>query len=72
VDRIAYLEDVVTMAREAAKVDSAKVIMYHRPKEYRANIYSSAPAPATAESTLAQFAAALGGAGPRFLYIWWP
>jgi protease-4 len=72
VDRIAYLEDVVTMAREAAKVDTAKVIMYHRPKEYRANIYSSAPAPATAESTLAQFAAALGGAGPRFLYIWWP
>ena len=72
VDRIAYLEDVVTMAREAAKVDTAKVIMYHRPKEYRANIYSIAPAPATAESTLAQFAAALGGAGPRFLYIWWP
>ena len=72
VDRIAYLEDVVTMAREAAKVDQAKVIMYHRPKEYRANIYSSAPATATAESTLAQFAAALGGAGPRFLYLWWP
>jgi protease-4 len=72
VDRIAYLEDVVTMAREAAKVDQAKVVMYHRPKEYRANIYSTAFAPTTAESTLAQFAAALGAAGPRFLYLWWP
>jgi protease-4 len=72
VDRIAYLEDVVTMAREAAKVDQAKVVMYHRPKEYRANIYSTSFAPTTAESTLAQFAAALGAAGPRFLYLWWP
>ena len=72
VDRIAYLEDVVTMARDAAKLDQAKVIMYHRPKEYRANIYSSAPTAATAESTMAQFAAVLGGAGPRFLYLWWP
>jgi hypothetical protein len=46
--------------------------MYHRPKEYRSNLYSSTPASATAESTLAQFAAALGGGGPRFLYLWWP
>jgi protease-4 len=72
VDRIGYLEDVVKLARETAKVDEARVVMYHRPKEYRANIYSSTPAPATAESTLAQFAAALGGGGPRFLYLWWP
>ncbi|HZP35951.1 MAG TPA: signal peptide peptidase SppA [Methylomirabilota bacterium] len=72
VDRIAYLEDVVAMAREAAQLDEAKVIMYHRPKEYRANIYSTSAAPTTAESTLAQFAAALGAAGPRFLYLWWP
>jgi hypothetical protein len=46
--------------------------MYHRPKEYRTNIYSATPAPSGAESTLAQFAAALGGGGPRFLYLWWP
>lgn len=73
VDRIAYLEDVVAMARETAQLDEAKVIMYHRPKEYRANIYSTSTAPSTtAESTLAQFATALGAAGPRFLYLWWP
>jgi protease-4 len=72
VDRIAYLEDVVALARERAGLDEAKVVMYHRPKEYRANIYSLTPPPTTAESTLAQFAAALGGGGPRFLYLWWP
>jgi protease-4 len=72
VDRIAYLEDVVALAKERAGLDEAKVVMYHRPKEYRANIYSLTPPPSTAESTLAQFAAALGGGGPRFLYLWWP
>ena len=72
VDRIGYLEDVVKLAREGAKLDEARVVMYHRPKEYRSNLYSSTPAPATVESALAQFAAALGGSGPRFLYLWWP
>lgn len=72
VDRVGYLEDVVALAKERAGLDEAKVIMYHRPKEYRANIYSLTPAPSTAESTLAQFVAALGGGGPRFLYLWWP
>ena len=72
VDRIGYLEDVVALAKERAGLDQAKVIMYHRPKEYRANIYSLTPTPSTAESTLAQFAATFGGGGPRFLYLWWP
>jgi len=72
VDRIGYLEDVVTLAKEKAGIAEARIVMYHRPKEYRANIYSATPAPATAESALAQFAAALGGGGPRFLYLWWP
>ncbi len=72
VDRIGYLEDVVALARESAGLSEARVVMYHRPKEYRANIYSATPTTSTAESTLAQFAAALGGGGPRFLYLWWP
>ena len=72
VDRIGYLEDVVALAKERAGLTEARVVMYHRPKEYRANLYSATPAPSTAESTLAQFAAALGGGGPRFLYLWWP
>lgn len=72
VDRIGYLEDVVTLAKERAGLSEARVVMYHRPKEYRANIYSATAPASTAESTLAQFAAALGGGGPRFLYLWWP
>jgi protease IV len=72
VDRVAYLEDVVALARERAGLGEARVIMYHRPKDYRSNIYSATLPTPTAESTLAQFAAAFGGGGPRFLYLWWP
>src|SRR6266542_2771434 len=72
-DRVAYLDEVVEMAKKAAGVDEARVVMYHRPKEYRASIYSgTSVAPASAETALAHLAGMLGGAGPRFMYLWWP
>jgi protease-4 len=72
VDRIGYLEDAVEAARRAAGLDEARLIMYHRPKEYRANYYSTAPGVPTAETAVAQLGALLAGAGPRFMYLWWP
>jgi protease IV len=73
VDRVAYLDEVVDMAKKAAGVDEARVIMYHRPKEYRASIYSAAPVTApSAVSALSQLAAMAGGSGPHFMYLWWP
>ena len=73
VDEIGYMEDAVAAARKAAGVADARVIMYHRPKEYRANFYSAAPAPAPGvESSLLQLTTLISGSGPRFLYLWWP
>jgi protease-4 len=73
VDRVAYLDEVVVMARQAAGVDEARVVMYHRPRDYTASIYAGAPsAPVSAESALAQLAATLVGSSPRFMYLWWP
>ncbi len=73
VDRVAYLDEVVVMAKQAAGVDEARVVMYHRPKDYTASIYAGLPgSPVSAESTLAQIAGMLGGSGPRFMYLWWP
>ncbi len=70
VDRIGYLEDAIGMARTAAGLTEARVVTYHRPRQYRATIYSSAepPAPAAGLPDLAR----LVFAGPRFLYLWWP
>lgn len=73
VDRVGYLDEAVEMAKQAAGLAEARVVMYRRPREYRANFYSTAPAPApTGEVALAQLAALVGGAGPRFFYLWWP
>ena len=73
VDRVAYLDEVVTQAKEAAGVQEARVVMYHRPREYRASIYAGPPGPTpSGETALSQFAAILTGAGPRFMYLWWP
>jgi protease-4 len=71
VDRIGYMPDAIEAARRAAGVDEARVVVYHRPREYRATYYARAQAAAAGDVQLAQLATMLG-AGPRFLYLWWP
>jgi len=72
VDQVGYLENAVEVARQTARVSEARVIMYHRPREYRSNIYSGTPAPERLETSLVQLSSLLIGPGPRFLYLWWP
>jgi protease-4 len=74
VDRIGYLDDAMTMARTAAKIESARVIMYHRPREYRSTYYAASASAPDGASPLAQLGAlsAMVGSGPRFFYLWWP
>ena len=72
-DRVAYLDEVVLMAKKAAGVNEARVVVYHRPKEYAASIYAGPPgAQVSAENALTQIAGMFGGSGPRFMYLWWP
>jgi protease-4 len=72
VDRIGYMPDAIEAAKHAIGVDEARVIVYHRPREYRATYYARADAPgAGIDAGLAQLATVLGS-GPRFLYLWWP
>jgi protease-4 len=70
VDRIGYLEDAIALAREAAGLTEARVVAYHRPRQYRATVYSAADPPAPAANALDL--ARLVASGPRFLYLWWP
>jgi protease-4 len=71
VDRIGYMPDAVELARQAAGVDKARVIVYHRPRQYRATYYAEAQqASETAGVTSAL--GALVGPGPKFLYLWLP
>jgi protease-4 len=72
VDRVGYMDEVVEAAKQAARLDEARVVVYHRPKEYRATFYSAAPASPAADVTLGHLATLLGGGGPRFMYLWLP
>ena len=72
IDRIGYMPDAIEAAKRAVGVEEARVVVYRRPREYRATYYARAEAPAAAvEGSLARLGAVLG-AGPRFLYFWWP
>jgi protease-4 len=70
VDRVGYLEEAIDAAKTAAGLTEASVVSYHRPRQYRATIYSSVvePAPTAGLSDLARLVIS----GPRFLYLWWP
>jgi len=72
VDRIGYMGDAVAAAGKAAGVEEARVVVYHRPREYRATYYARAETSAGGlEASLAQMAT-VGTPGPKFLYLWWP
>jgi protease-4 len=71
VDRIGYMPDALEAARAAIGVDEARVIVYRRPREYRATYYARAESESGPFATVAQLAG-LAGAGPKFLYLWWP
>jgi protease IV len=72
IDRIGYMPDALEVAKRAIGVEEARVVVYRRPREYRATYYARSEAPAgVVEGSLAQLGAVLG-TGPRFLYFWWP
>jgi protease IV len=71
VDAIGYVPDAIDAARRAAGAPDAKVIVYKRPRQYRATYYAEARGEAAAFESIAQFAAA-AGVGPKFLYLWAP
>ncbi len=73
IDRIGYMDDALDFTRKQIKVDDAKVVVYHRPSEYRATYYarSETAAAGSLDATVSRLASVMG-AGPGFFYLWWP
>ncbi len=74
VDALLYPDQVIERVKKDADLSRVQVVRYHRPMDYRANIYSrpSVPEP-TAGPTINLLnidAAGLTPAGPRFWYLW--
>jgi protease-4 len=71
VDRVGYVPDALEAARRAAGLDEARVIVYKRPREYRATYYARAETETGSLAALSQLAGLIG-TGPRLLYLWMP
>lgn len=72
VDRVGYMPDALALARQAAGLSEARVVVYRRPRQYRATYYARAEGPAGGFEASISRLAALAAPGPRFLYLWWP
>ena len=71
VDDLGYMADAFEMAKVLSKTSRAKMVIYHRPYGYRANVYSSA-VPAVPQINLINISAdrLLAGSRPHFMYLW--
>jgi protease-4 len=74
IDRIGYMPDAIEVARQAAGLDKARVVVYHRPRQYRATYYAEAQHSESGLATggAASALSAMVGPGPKFLYLWLP
>lgn len=72
IDQIGYMDDVLRLARQKIGVDEARVVVYHRPADYRATYYARAESSSGGLDVTATQLASLIGGGPRFLYLWLP
>ena len=64
IDGIGYLDDAIILAKRRANLSEARVVMYHRPGEYRSNIYSM--------QLINLDLGELAEPGAKFLYLWLP
>ena len=71
IDRIGYIPDALEAARRAAGLEEARVVVYKRPREYRATYYARAETDAGTFAMLSQLAGLAAG-GPKFLFLWAP
>jgi protease-4 len=70
VDQIGYLEDAVRAAEKWAGIEKSRVTVYHRPREYRNNLYSAlstTPAPVVQVDLLP---GVLEPLPPGFYFLW--
>ena len=72
IDKIGYMSDAIAVAKQAAGLDDARVIVYHRPRQYRATYYARAEETSVSSADALSGMASMAASGPRFLFLWWP
>lgn len=73
VDRIGYMDDALTWAKELAGIEKSQTVIYHRPQEAKRNAYGSAMASGGIGPLVnIDLPDWLDGDSARFLYLWQP
>lgn len=73
IDRIGYLEDAVSVARDLAKQPNARAVMYHRPADQARTPYAITPNQPLQASLIPFSLPAIDRSRlPTFLYLWQP
>jgi protease-4 len=72
IDEIGYLDDTIDLIGKDLGVADPKVITYHRPGEYKSNLYSSLSNTPTINLLNIDLGLNLNRASPHFMYLWMP
>jgi protease-4 len=72
IDGIGDLHQAIDVAKAAAGLEQARVVMYNRADEVRENVYSAAQGQPAQVNLMPIDVGALAGSGPRFMYLWAP
>ena len=72
IDAIGYLDDTVKLIGKETNIKDPKVITYHRPGEYKSNLYSSLPNSPNINLLNIDLGLNLDRASPHFMYLWMP
>jgi protease-4 len=71
IDQIGYLDDAITDAKAMAKLDTARVVIYHRNSDRGRNIYATTPNVPLQSALLPLSVPGLDRSKlPTFLYLW--
>jgi len=74
IDKVGYIADGIKWAKEIAGVKKTRVVIYHRPSNYKPNAYGLATAGAEGPGPLVNLELPdwLNAPGAQFLYLWQP
>jgi protease-4 len=72
VDRVGHLDDAVTRLEDRLGIRESRVIVYHRPAEFRENVYTQAGAAPVQIVDIDLLPLAQRGLEPGFYYLWSP
>ena len=72
IDKIGYLSDTLELIGKDLGITDPKVIVYHRPGEYKSNLYSSLPPSPTINLLNIDLGLNLDRVSPHFMYLWMP